>query len=228
MKEQPIYTTGGIILDYDYFKIASIMTILRAKGLYQNKPMLSLPFLDWFESYDFSDFNLIEFGSGNSTNYFADKVETVVSFETDINFYNNFKSSLSENIDYRFIQKYDLENKIPDVEINDKTIVFVDSASNRFLLTKNILQIKSPNILILDNSNEYKNTCKFLYGEGYSEIPFWGLRFTEVEEACTSVFIKNNFNMIEKNYNYFSPGSNPKTENSWDMTMENSWDMDTE
>jgi hypothetical protein len=220
MKEQPIYTTGGIILDYDYFKIASIMTILRAKGLYQNKPMLSLPFLDWFESYDFSDFNLIEFGSGNSTNYFADKVETVVSFETDINFYNNFKSALSENVDYRFIQKYDLENKTPDIEINDKTIVFIDSASNRFLLTKNILKTESPNILILDNSNEYKNTCKFLYDNGYLEIPLWGLRFMEVEEACTSVFIKNNFNMIEKNYNYFSPGSTQKTENSWDMDID--------
>jgi hypothetical protein len=182
--------------------------------------MLSLPFLDWFESYDFSDFNLIEFGSGNSTNYFADKVETVVSFETDINFYNNFKSSLSENVDYRFIQKYDLENKIPDIEINDKTIVFIDSASNRFLLTKNILKTESPNILILDNSNEYKNTCKFLYDNGYLEIPLWGLRFMEVEEACTSVFIKNNFNMIEKNYNYFSPGSIQKTENSWDIDSE--------
>ena len=220
MKEQPIYTTGGIILDYDYFKIASIMTILRAKGLYQNKPMLSLPFLDWFESYDFSDFDLIEFGSGHSTNYFAEKVENVISFESDINFYNNFKSGLHENVDYRFIQKYDLENKTPDIEINDKTIVFVDCASNRLLLTKNIFEIESPNILILDNSNDYKNTCKFMYNKGYLEIPFWGLRFNEVEESCTSVFIKNGFNMIEKNYDYFSVGSTVKQDNSWDIDSE--------
>ena len=220
MKQPSIYSTNGIILDYDYFKIASIMTILRAKGLHENKPMLSLPFLDWFESYDFSDFNLIEFGSGNSTNYFYEKTKNIVSFETDINYYNNLQTLLSDDIDYRFIQKYDLENKIPDIEIDNKTIVFIDSASNRFLLTKNIFKVGSPNILILDNSNDYKNTCRFIHSQGYSEIPFWGLRFMEIEEACTSVFIKNNFNMIEKNYNYFSLGSTQKTENSWDMDID--------
>jgi len=220
MKQESIFNANGIILDYDTFKVASIITILKAKGLYQNKPMLSAPFLDWFDSYDFSDFNLVEFGSGNSTNYFAEKVEDVVSFETDINFYNNFKSGLFENVDYRFIQKYDLENKVPDIEINDKTIVFIDSASNRFLLTKNIFKIKFPNILILDNSHDYKNTCKFIYNQGYSEIPFWGLRFNEVEESCTSVFIKNGFNMIEKNYDYYSVGSIVVQDNSWDMDSE--------
>jgi hypothetical protein len=220
MKQQSIYSKDGIILDYDYFKIASIMTILKAKGLYQNKPSLTMPFLDWFESYDFSSFNLIEFGSGNSTNYFYEKTKNIISFETDINYYNNLQPLLSDDIDYRFIQKYDLENKIPDIEINDKTIMFIDSASNRFLLIKNIFKIGSPNILILNNSNDYKNTCKFIYNKGYSEIPFWGLTFMDVQESCTSVFIKNNFNMIEKNNNYMSSGSFINQENTWDIDPE--------
>jgi len=220
MKQNLIDDNGNFILDYDYAKIASIMTIIKAKGLYQDKPMLSLPFLDWFESYDFSKFNLIEFGSGNSTNYFAKKVKNVISFETDINYYNNLKPKLLNNVDYRFIEKNNLENKTPNIDINQKTIIFVDCAANRFLTTKNIFNIGLPNILILDNSESYKNTCKMIYEKGYLEIPFWGIRLMEMQESCTSVFIKNTFNMIEKKYDYLSAGSIQAYYNGWDLNFE--------
>jgi len=220
MKQNSIYSNGNIILDYDYFKIASIMTIIKAKGLYENKPMLSLPFLDWFESYDFSKFDLVEFGSGNSTNYFAEKVKNVISFETDIDYYNNLKPKLLNNVDYRFIEKDNLENKTPNIDISQKTIVFVDCAANRFLTTKNIFNMGLPNIFILDNSEALKNTCKMIYEKGYLEIPFWGIRLMETQEACTSVFIKNNFKMVEKNYNYFSVGSFITENDPWDKDFE--------
>ena len=209
-------TDTNITLDYDYFKIASIMTIIKAKGLHQSKPMLSLPFLDWFESYDFSAFNLIEFGSGNSTNYFAEKVKNVISFETDLYYFNSLKPNLLNNVDYKFIESDDLTTKQLDIVIDEKTIIFVDCAANRFLTTKNIFKLKLPNIFILDNSERYKNTCKYIYSKGYTEIPFWGIRLEEPEEACTSVFIKNTFNMIEKNYEYFSVGSKVRKNLPWD------------
>jgi hypothetical protein len=220
MKQNSIYDNSNIILDYDYFKVASIMTIIKAKGLYQDKPMLSLPFLDWFESYDFSKFDLVEFGSGNSTNYFAEKVKDVISFETDINYYNNLKTKLLNNVDYRFIEKDNLENKTPNIDISQKTIVFVDCAANRFLTTKNIFNVGLPNIFILDNSEAYQNTCKMIYEKGYLEIPFWGIRLMETQEGCTSVFIKNTFNMIEKKYDYLSAGSIQRQNNSWDLDFE--------
>jgi|LakMenE01Jun11ns_1017448.scaffolds.fasta_scaffold9647611_2 hypothetical protein len=210
-------TTGtDITLDYDYFKIASIMTTIKAKGLHQSKPVLSLPFLDWFESYDFSEFNFIEFGSGNSTNYFAEKVKNVISFENDLYYFNSIKPNLLDNVDYRFIESDELITKDLNIVIDEKTIVFVDCAANRFLTTKNIFKLGLPNIFILDNSERYKNTCKYIYSKGYAEIPFWGIRLEEPEEACTSVFIKNTFNMIEKNYEYFSAGSIIRKNLPWD------------
>jgi len=219
MSLNSVYSNDQFVLDYDYFKIASIMTIIKAKGLYENKPMLSLPFLDWFDSYDFSKFSFVEVGSGNSTNYFAQRVKDIISFETDIDFYNKLKPELLNNVDYRFIKKDDLENKKLNIPINKETIVFIDCAANRFLTTKNIFKIGLPNIIILDNSDSYKNTCKLIYDKGYSEIPFWGIRLTETEEACTSVFIKNNFNMIEKKYSYFSVGSIVREDEVWDRDV---------
>ena len=216
MSNDSVYNNDNFILDYDYFKMASIMTIIKAKGLYQKKPMLSLPFLDWFESYDFSAFNLIEFGSGNSTNYFAEKVKKVISFETNLEYFNTIKPSLLDNVDYRFIESNDLKTKELDIVINEKTIIFVDCFTNRLLTTKNILKLGLPNIFILDNSDMYKNTCKYVYSKGYTEIPFWGIRLEETQEACTSVFIKNTFNMIEKNYEYFSVGSKIQKDELWD------------
>jgi hypothetical protein len=197
--------------------MATTMTILKAKGA-THKPMLSLPFLDWFESYDFSSFNFIEFGSGNSTKYFAEKVKSMISFETNLDFFNSFNSQLPENLTYKFLNNHDLEDGKFNLNIDEKTIVLVDCAANRLSTTKNVFKFGFPNILILDNSELYRNTCKFINEQGYMEIPFWGLRFLESEEACTSVFIKNTFSMIEKNYNYYSVGSVMENGvNTWDL-----------
>jgi hypothetical protein len=173
-------------------------------------PLLGFPVLDWIDSYNWSDYNYIEFGSGASTNHMADRFKTVQTFETDSYYFHKILKNKKQNVECYFYTTLAIEMGLYDIEITDKTVIMVDSASNRFLTTQSILEKGKPNIFLLDNSEWYPNTCKMMYDNGYSEIPFWGIRPEDDFDKCTSVFIKNGYILPEKRYDFFSENAMPK------------------
>lgn len=189
-------------------KINTIINNLIDKGIDStNIPMLSIPFLDWLNSYDWLEYKYIEFGSGQSTNYMSERFKEVDSVETNFEYYKDIFLKKNKNVNVFYISAKDVDFGKYDILIDSKTVVMIDSDTNRFLTTKNLLLKSEPAIIILDNSEWYPNTCKLLHDKNYIEIPFWGIRPEDPDEKCTSLFIKNGFKLPEKNYNYFSNGS---------------------
>lgn len=200
-------------------KIADIIiSTLREKGVGKNKmPMLTVPFLDWISSYNWSDYVCIEFGSGLSTNYLADLFKNIESIDTEYEWYEKTNNNKKNNVSCYHISREDIEHGNYSVDIIDKCVVVIDSNTHRFLTTKVLLTKISPDIIVFDNIEWYPNASKYLISIGYNEIPFWGIK-TEIEEEldpsmdvlmekCTSVFIKNTAKLPDRNYNFFSKGS---------------------
>jgi hypothetical protein len=186
-----------------FIKTSSIIQTFENKGMWNKKlPMLSIPFLDWFNSYDFKEYIFIEFGSGNSTNYFADRTKHVYSFETDEVYFRNMSLFAKKNVDVIFKKSFDLENGNFDLEIKDKTIAMIDSDCNRFMLTKALLEITLPDVIIFDNSEWFVNSSKHIISKGYQEFIFWGTRPESFMDKATSVFIKQNAKNLKRNYDY--------------------------
>ena len=219
---------NAVYVDEQMLSISGILTWLKSKGIFDslgsipNKngeaiPKLTLSSIDFLESYDFSQYSIIEFGSGQSTIYFSKNFLNVVSFENNKDFFDKLKNKLNKNVDYRFILSDDLLENNYKVNINDKTIVLVDCSENRNIVIHNIFKDNKPNIIILDNSEFYPNSCKYIVSNGYMEIPFWGLRPTEVYNTCTSVFIKNGFILPEKKYPVNIGYSEEIIDNQWDL-----------
>ena len=154
-------------------------------------PNLTYPFISWINSHVFSSWNLIEFGSGDSTQYFASLFNRVISFETNVKYFDNITKRNLTNVDIQLVSKSELEELDVTFELSDNTVIIIDSACNRFKLTKNLILKKNPNIIVLDNSDNYRNTCSLLNSLHYVEIPFWGLKQGEQFESCTSVFIRD-------------------------------------
>lgn len=199
--------------------IELVLKNLKDKGLGdENMPMVTLPFLDWLNSYDWSNHEYIEFGSGNSTNYMAERFSTVDTIENNKAYFNKIKDTKASNVEAFNFPTMDIELGQYSLVINYNTVVMIDSDTNRFLTTTFLFKKGKPNLIFLDNSEWYPNTCKAIYNQGYVEIPFWGLR-TEPDkdiEKCTSVFIKNGYNLPTKKYDYFSKGSSKYLNNESD------------
>lgn len=180
-------------------------------------PLLTYPFLDFIESHNLKNFNLIEFGSGNSTLFFENLFFHVTSFETDINWYSALKGKLN-NTAYNYTSKLDIEEGkfILEEKYVKNSFVLIDCACNRLKVSINLLNKYKPPFIILDNSEWYRNTSDFIVKENYIEIPFWGYKNSEHWESCTSLFInKNNVIDLQRNENSPPPLSR-KMVNGWD------------
>jgi hypothetical protein len=199
----------NINMEKRFLQMASILNTLEHKGMnnIDNMPMLSIPFLDWLNSYDFSNHFMVEFGSGNSTNYFADRFKKVLSYETDQSWFDKISSSAKENVECRLISKEDILSGNYDIFSEDNLVVFMDMNINRKNAMETLLKQHAPDMIILDNSEWDPNNCKIIQDKGYMQIPFWGIRFEEYYDKCTFVFLKQGYRLPYTNHKYFVPGA---------------------
>lgn len=180
-------------------------------------PLLTYPFIDFIESHDVSNFNLIEFGSGNSTLYFENVFKKVISFETNSEWYDKVKIKV-KNTEYHLTDPVDLEEGNYEINLeNEIFFVLVDAACNRYKITKNLFKKIKPNYIILDNAEWYRNTAKLIVSNGYFEVPFWGYKNTEHWESCTSLFIRLKDITLLKNNDLLPPPLARRILSSWDQ-----------
>jgi hypothetical protein len=179
-------------------------------------PLLTFPFLDFFESHDWKEFRLIEFGSGNSTIYFESKFAKIHSFETNPEWYENVRRKLVE-VEYQLISVEDLHMGNFDIKPwSGPTMALIDSACNRRRVASRLLEKMRPEIVVLDNSEWYQNTTQDLVNSQYLHVPFWGLKCSEHWESCTSIFFDMNANINLKRTDVMPPPLSRRMQNDWD------------
>jgi len=187
-------------LNYKWAELAARIDVLEKRGILEScetglptkngqpQPLLTFSFMDYFETHDFSEYQFIEFGSGNSTLYFAKFCKKVCSFEQNFNWYNQLKTKLPNNVEYTYLNDY---HPLPKVRHDPLNVTLVDFAGIRFRAVKQLIDEGETDLLILDNSDVSPNSTKLLLESGYKEITFWGGKLTEHYESCTSLFFKN-------------------------------------
>jgi hypothetical protein len=171
-------------------------------------PLLTHPFIDWIISWDLSKLSYLEIGSGGSTVYFQKYFGNITSIEATTNYYNNLKSKLNKNVDYKNISKVKLEEG--DFEVGDYyDFCLIDDNLHRHSLTSNLLKKSKFAYLIFDSTEQYPNTCEFIRDSGYTtQIDFWGFKNSQSFESCTSVFINDNIKLrLTKINRYTAPSA---------------------
>jgi hypothetical protein len=167
-------------------------------------PLLTNPFIDWIVSWDLSKLSYLEIGSGGSTIYFQKYFGNITSIEATTNFYNNLKSKLNKNVEYKNISKIKLEDG--DFEIDDYyDFCLIDDNLHRHSLTSHLLKKSKFAYLIYDSTEQYPNTCEFIRDSGYTtQIDFWGFKNSQTFESCTSVFINDDIKLRLKKVNRYT------------------------
>ena len=114
----------------------------------------------------------VEWGSGNTTRFFARRTRHLTSFETDTSYYHWVAGTLRaeglDNVDYRLIA-HDFEGEDDEQEMHRNPVVvaadqfadesldyaLIDSAPRGCLSRRIATKIKPGGVLILDNANWY-------------------------------------------------------------------------
>lgn len=161
-------------------------------------PWYTYPAIEFLNNLDFSEKSVFEFGSGNSSIYWARKAKYVISIEDDKKWFEKVKSNFGENQTLLYKEKNEeYENSILDYE--KKFDVIIIDGIRRVECTKVIekcLDHESEEgfLVILDNSDWYKETSRYLRDKlDLIEVDFHGFGPINGYTWTTSIFMSRNF-----------------------------------
>ena len=150
-------------------------------------PWYTYPTIEYLSHLELSTLRVFEYGSGNSTLWWAARVSHVTSVEDDRGWYDKIKSSLNfQNVDYRLARN---SREYFSMATNDFDIYIVDGTHRRECL-EHVASLESGMMLILDNSDWYPKSVSFLQEElGWMQVDFHGFGPINNYTWTTSVFV---------------------------------------
>lgn len=196
------------LVDQGWF--LSVKTGKSVGGQEQPIPWLTYPFIDFIGPRLNKDMLMYEFGCGNSTLWFAERVGTVESVEHHKEWYEEIGPKLPANVTLSFeeIISEQTYSAITFMAISDETpyssaifrtgrlydVILVDGVYRANSIVNSVRSLKESGVVILDNvdyveSQECKN---YMQKAGFKRIDFWGMCPIVHHDSCTAIFYRPN------------------------------------
>ncbi len=154
-------------------------------------PWFTYPSIEFLNQLDFKMCNVFEFGSGNGTQYWANHASSVTSVESDLEWFKrtNIQNGPNQTILYRV----QLGDYVDSLESGPAPydVIIIDGSWRYDCAVKAVTNIKEGGMIILDNSDWFPDTSKYLQENGYTQIDFIGLGPINTYAWSTSIFFKN-------------------------------------
>tara|TARA_B100000214_G_C23946754_1_gene618366 strand:- start:540 stop:1541 length:1002 start_codon:yes stop_codon:yes gene_type:complete len=187
-------------------------------GNLEPKPLLTDSFLNWFETYNWSNKKLLELGSGNSTLYFSKFFESVLSYETNEKWFIKLKSKIEDNVKLQKVDSIISHLKHNTKNINNFEVILIDAGENRAEISEWLIESKFKGIIFFDNSDWSRKSIVNFLNNDFLEIPFFGLKPVYDFLSCTSVIIPSNLmnKLFNQDWENFPKLTQKFSGNKWD------------
>ncbi len=154
-------------------------------------PWFSYPALHFLESCLTKNMKIFEFGSGNSTLYFAKRCKSVVSFENKEEWVFRTKK-LTKNLENVEVFWRDGVSYFQPETEEKFDVVVVDGLHRNECCESAVMLLREGGVIILDNAEraEYDAGEKFLLGLGFKRLGFFGLAPLNHYAQDTSIFYR--------------------------------------
>lgn len=152
-------------------------------------PWYTYPAIEYCNQLDASSLNIFEYGSGNSSLYWAHKGANVWCVEDDPAWYDTMKGKSAQlrGISLRTTSEA-YASAIAEVG-QQFDIVIIDGVWRNECAAETLAYVRKEGLVILDNSDWYTDVAGVFRGHGYFQVDFNG--FGPVNNYCwtTSVFL---------------------------------------
>ena len=138
---------------------------------------------------------VFEYGSGNSTLFFAQRVKEIISVETNKEWYEKIKLKMPSNAKIILYEKDKSDISYSKVleSFNKKyDVIIIDAIERNEVLMNATNYLNEGGVIILDNSDriEYQNSINELISFHFNKIDLWGIQAAYLNKTCTTVFYK--------------------------------------
>lgn len=186
-------------------------------------PIMSYGLIEYLMGLDLSSFEVLELGGGHSTEFWAERVRSVVTLETDSGWADKLKSKAFANVEVRTTTADAIAGEI-SVLGRSFDIVVVDIGGNRYRCAKAALQILRPGgFILLDNADWYPNTTALLRSGDLIQVDFHDFRPLRWYRCSTSLFLHKEFRARPRDGRLPLPPIGGK-----DIADANQWDIVTD
>lgn len=141
-----------------------------------------------------NEHKVLEYGSGNSTLWFASKTKEVVSIEHELSYYNLLKPKfdLISNIQYTY-SELDKDYHLEGGKFSDYfDILIIDGRHRVRCLEHSLVALKKTGVIIFDDTirEEYARGYDILENLGFKAIDFRGVKPIGYKESQTTLFYR--------------------------------------
>jgi hypothetical protein len=183
---------SGYLMDVGWF--SAFKTGEPVDGDFEPLPWLTYSFIDFITERLSKEFSVFEFGSGNSTLFFARKVKNVTSAEHNVEWYNKLTSKIPGNSNLILAKSANSADYIAGLLQSDKKfdLIIIDGIYRNeccFIATN---FLTDEGVIILDDSkrNDYAEGINHLMNEGFRKIDFSGIPPGMLIRKFTTVFYR--------------------------------------
>lgn len=182
------------ILENDFGHILSIEKQVPVDLNNEPLPWFTYPAIEYISQLDLKDKTVFEWGSGNSSLYFAKRAKQLISVEDNKEWYernsevnlSNQQIFLAEGSEYiNYIEKFGC--------LFD--LIIIDGKDRFECAKKAPAFLKEGGFIVLDNSDWYRNTAKYLRNCNFIEVDFHGFGPVNQYNWTTSIFFDRKFNL---------------------------------
>lgn len=194
-----IYRINKIILKkYGYFN--SLKYKLPIDKNKKPIPWYTYPAIEYLHKFDLKNKAVFEYGTGNSSLFFADKAKEVFCVENDEGWFEKINKDKPKNLNILF--KKNKDDYLFSIDnLNKKFDIIVIDASYRFECCFHIKNnLKEGGIVILDNSDWHNDCIGYLKKElNLIQVDFSGLGPINGYTWVTSIFFSRDFDFLIEN-----------------------------
>lgn len=157
-------------------------------------PWVTYSFIDFIKGRINKQLAIFEYGSGNSTIFYAKHAGIVVSVEHDKTWYDIISKSRPANSEIIFceLEKDGDYCRVP-IKLQEKFDIIIVDGRDRVNCCKQAVDALTPNgVIVLDDTERdfYKPGVDFLLSKGFKHLPFSGISPGLFYLKSTSVFYK--------------------------------------
>ena len=160
-------------------------------------PWYTYPAIEYVKQLDFSEREVFEYGSGNSTIFWSKLAKRVVSIENNREWYETVRKKVESNVEVKLIED-DSSYSQEILNHNCFDVIVIDGVHRLECAKTSIDKLKSGGMIILDNSDWHVKTAKLLRSNDLIQVDMTGLGPINSYTWTTSFFLRRDFNLQPK------------------------------
>ena len=180
--------------DYGHWKSLKQKACIDAEG--NPIPWYTYPAIEYLKQFDFSGMTVFEYGSGNSSHFWAERAGKVFSVEDDKSWYGKVLGEKHDN--HHLMFRPNKEGYVAAIlEPKERFDIVVIDGNHRPECARMLPEVLKENALvILDNSDWFKRTAKYIREElDLIQVDFHGFGPTNPFTTTTSLFFSRGISL---------------------------------